>query len=115
MADGRAGRDFALTRNKSRILAESLTNLVESESKRFTLDESVFVIRENVPGTNISSGDREIFESIVIELNSASGEEVINNLVKQFSLKRLTHLREVLTKLCRETWKDCPTGKLVRK
>ena len=96
-------------------MAESLTNLVESESERFTLDESISVIRENVPETNISSGDREIFESIVNELNSASGEEVINNLVKQFSLKQLTHLRDVLTKLCRETWKDCPTGKLVRR
>ena len=96
-------------------MAESLTNLVESESERFSLDESISVIRENVPETNISSGDREIFESIVNELNSASGEEVINNLVKQFSLKRLTHLRDVLTKLCCETWKDCPTGKLVRR
>ena len=115
MADGRAERDSALTRNKSRILAESLTNLVESESEKFTLDESISVIRENVPETNISSGDCEIFESIVNELNSASGEEVINNLVKQFSLKRLTHLRDVLTRLCRETWKDCPTGKLVRR
>ena len=112
---GRAERDSALTRNKSHILAESLTNLVESESEKFSLDESISVIRENVPETNISSGDREIFESIVNELNSASGEDVINNLVKQFSLKRLTHLRDVLTKLCRETWKDCPTGKLVRR
>ena len=90
-------------------MAESLTNLVESESERFTLDESISVIRENVPETNISSGDRKIFESVVNELNSASGEEVINNLVKQFSLKRPTHLRDVLIKFCRETWQDCAT------
>ena len=70
MADGRAERDCALTRIKSRTLAESLTNLVESESERFTLDESISVIRENVLETNISSGDREIFVSIVNELNS---------------------------------------------
>ena len=56
MADGRAERDCALARIKSRILAESLTNLVESESERFTLDESISVIRENVLETNISSG-----------------------------------------------------------
>ena len=46
MADGRFERDSALTRNKSRILVESLTNLVESKSERFTLDESISVIRE---------------------------------------------------------------------
>ena len=115
MADCRAERYSALTRIKSRILAEPLTNLAEPKSERPTLDESIPVIRENMPETNIPSGDRKILESIVNELNSVPGEEVINNLVKQFSLIQPAHLRDVLTKLCRETWKDSPTGKLVKR
>jgi hypothetical protein len=41
------------------------------------------------------------------ELNSMSGEEVINDLVKQFTLKRLLYLHErcLNMKLCREIGK----------
>ncbi len=115
MADSHVLQGSANTRSNSRTLAESLTNIVESCNESYTLDESISVIGESTPETDIAAGERKIFEAVVNDLNSISGEEVINNLVKQFSLKRLTHLRDVSKELCCETWKDCPTGKLVRR
>ena len=115
MADGHAEHGSALTRTRSRILAESLVNVVESCDESYVLDDSTLVLRENTVESNISAGDREIFESFVNELNLKSGEEVANNLVKKFTLKQLTRLRDVALELCRETREDCPPAKLVRR
>jgi E3 ubiquitin-protein ligase DOA10 len=89
MADSHSLKGSANTRSNSHILAESLTNIVESCNESYTLDKSISVIWESISETNIAAGERKIFETVVNDLNSISGKKsLVGKACETFSKER---------------------------
>lgn len=98
------------TRSNSRVLAESLSSLVKlSEEKYFTIDTSICEVGVG------STQYLQICEDVSKYLATTVREDVVNNLTKNWSLKRLTELRDCAMGLSANkkrlsNWKTCPTS-----